>query len=146
MAILLCDECVYTFNMYRSFAFSSGGACHFQGFGEWKVRADDNGSLAIQQDLFGTLKDFGTFNLSPVDTASLWELIADAAFEQRASSTGPGIPDDCMMGFALSAQETPLHSIQLWASEAFADNSIKRLIEKIENLIEKCTGQKPVLR
>ncbi|HVN16810.1 MAG TPA: hypothetical protein VMT73_13790 [Anaerolineales bacterium] len=129
--------------MNRSFAFTSGGA-HRLGTGEWKIRADENGSLAIQHDLYGSVRDFGTFDLSPDESASLWNLIAGAAFEKRVSTSRPGIPDESMLGFALFAQAT-LHSVQLWASEALEDLSIKRLVEEIGKLIEKYTGRKPVL-
>lgn len=130
--------------MNRSFAFTSGSA-QTLGPGEWKVRADDEGRLAIEFDSFGSIKDFGTFDLLPDESDSLWDLIAGAAFEQRASSFRPGTSDEPMLGFALFAQTT-LHSVQLWANEALADHSIKRLVDEIERLIEKYTGRRPVLK
>jgi hypothetical protein len=131
--------------MNQYFAFSSGGAYDFQGFGEWKLRADDSGHLTVDHDLFGAVTSFGTFQLLPDESASLWDLIAGAAFDRRDSSRGPGVPDETMLGFALSAQET-LNSVQLWASDAFADLTITKLIHEIERLIEKYTGRKPTLR
>ncbi len=130
--------------MNRSFAFTSGGAQHL-GIGEWKVRADEDGRLAIELDSFGSAKDFGTFDLLPAESASLWDLIAGAALEERVSSSRPGVPDEAMLGFALFAQAT-LHSVQLWANEALADHSIKRLVEELEKLIEKYTGRRPMLK
>ena len=132
------------FCMNQFFAFSSGGAYNFQGSGEWKVRADDSGNLTVDHDLFGAVTSFGPYQLLPDESASLWDLIAGAAFDQRNSSRGPGIPDETMLGFALSAQETLL-SVQLWASDASADLTITRLINKLTALIEKYTGKKPTL-
>jgi len=132
------------FRMDQFFAFSSGGAYDFQGFGEWKVRADDSGHLTVDHDLFGAVSSFGPFQLLPDESASLWDLIVGAAFDQRLSSRGPGIPDETMLGFALSAQE--MHSVQLWASDAFVDLSVTELINEIGKLIEKYTGKKPTLR
>ena len=119
--------------MNQFFAFSSGGAYHFHGFGEWKVRADNSGHLTVEHDVFGVVTSFGPFQLSMDESASLWDLITDAAFDERSSSQGPGIPDETMLGFALSARE--MHSVQLWASDAFVDLSITELVNEIGKLI-----------
>ncbi|MBI5297467.1 MAG: hypothetical protein HY869_18465 [Chloroflexi bacterium] len=131
--------------MIRYFAFSSGGAYHFHGFGEWKLHADENGHLMVEHDVLGSVTKFGPFQLSVDETDLLWGLISGAAFEQRPSSPGPGIPDEAMLGFALSARET-LHSVQLWNSDAFGDKAIVQLLNEIVSLIERYTGRKPVLR
>jgi hypothetical protein len=131
--------------MNRFFAFSSGGAYHFHGFGEWKMRADDTGHLMVEHDVLGSVTKFGPFQLSADESDLLWGLISGAAFEQRPSSPGPGMPDETMLGFALSARET-LHSVQLWTSDAFGDTAITQLLNEIGSLIEKYTGRKPVLR
>jgi hypothetical protein len=131
--------------MNQYFAFSSGGAYHFHGSGEWKVRADDGGHLTVEHDVFGVVTNFGPFQLSEDESAALWDLIMEAAFEKRPSSAGPGVPDETMLGFALAAQET-LHSVQLWASDAFKDVTIIKLLNKMGELIEKYTGKRPTLR
>jgi hypothetical protein len=95
--------------------------------------------------VLGAVTDFGSFLLSPSETALLWDLIAAATLEQRTPSRRAVLPQEAMLAFALSAQET-LHSVQLWANEAFADETIARLIGDVEKLIEKYTGKKPVLR
>jgi hypothetical protein len=91
------------------------------------------------------MTDFGSFFLSPSETASLWDLITAAAFDQRTPSRGAAGPQEAMLAFALTAQET-LHSVQLWANEAFEDETLARLIGDVERLIEKYTGKHPVLR
>jgi hypothetical protein len=131
--------------MNRSFAFSSATAHDSDGFGEWRILAEESGRLSIEHNVLGAMTDFGSFSLSPSETASLWDLITAAAFEQRIPSRRAAGPQEAMLAFALSAQET-LHSVQLWANEAFADESIARLIDDVELLIEKYTGKKPGLR
>ncbi|HEY2980652.1 MAG TPA: hypothetical protein VGJ22_05690 [Anaerolineales bacterium] len=131
--------------MDRLFAFSSASAHDSDGFGEWRVRAEESGRLSIEHNLLGAVTDFGSFRLSPSENASLWDLIADAALEARGAAHRAAVPHEAMLAFALSAQET-LHSVQLWATEAFADEPIARLIENMGNLIEKYTGTTPVLR
>jgi hypothetical protein len=130
--------------MNKYFAFSSGGAYHFQGGGEWKVRADDDGHLSVEHDIFGAVTRFGPFQLSEDESAALWDLIAGAAFEQRTSPPGPGMPEESLLGFALSAQESLLN-VQLWTSEALQDDPILKLLDEISALIEKYTGKKPEL-
>jgi len=129
----------------RLFAFSSASAHDSDGFGEWRVRAEESGRFSIEHNVPGAVTDFGSFHLSPSETASLWDLITAAAFEQRSVSHRAAVPHEAMLAFALSAQER-LHSVQLWATEAGADESIARLIESVGGLIEKYTGTKPVLR
>lgn len=131
--------------MNRSFAFSSAAVRDDDGFGEWRLRAEESGLISIEHNVLGAVTDLGSFLLSPTETASLWDLIAAAAFEQRTPARGALFPQEALLAFALSAQET-LHSVQLWANEAFADETIVRLIEDVEELIEKYTGKKPVLR
>jgi hypothetical protein len=129
----------------RSFAFSSATADASDGFGEWRVRAEENGQLSIEHNVPGTVTDFGSFLLSPSETASLWDRITAAAFEGRLASRRAAIPQEALLAFALSAQGT-LHSVQLWANEAFADESIAHLIDDVAQLIEKYTGKRPALR
>ena len=129
----------------RSFAFSSATAHDSDGFGEWRVRAEENGRLSIEHHVLGGVTDFGSFLLSASESASLWDLITAAAFEGRTPSHRAAVPQEAMLAFALSAHET-LHSFQLWADEALSDESILRLINAVEMLIEKYTEKKPVLR
>jgi hypothetical protein len=131
--------------MNRLFAFSSASADDSDGFGEWRVRAEESGKLSIEHNVLGAVTDFGSFHLSQAETASLWRLIGAAAFEQRSASRRATAPHEAMLAFALSAHET-LHSVQLWANEAFADESIARLIDGMGDLIEKYTGRRPVLK
>lgn len=132
--------------MNRLFAFSSATPHDADGFGEWRLRAEESGRLSIEHNVLGAVTDFGSFSLSPAENASLWDRITAAAFEQRfASHRAAAGPHEAMLAFALSAQET-LHSVQLWANEALADETIARLIEDVEQLIEKYTGVKPVLK
>jgi hypothetical protein len=131
--------------MNRHFAFSSGGAYHFQGNGEWKVRADEDGHLSVEYNVFGVVTRFGPFQLAQDDAALLWDLIAGAAFEQRDSPPGPGMPEESLLGFALSGQSS-LFNVQLWASETREDAPILNLLGELDRLIEKYTGRKPALR
>lgn len=131
--------------MNRHFAFSSGGAYHFQGRGEWKVRADEDGHLSVEHDVFGAVTRFGPFQLAQADADSLWDLIAGAAFEQRTSPPGPGMPEESLLGFALSGQSSLLN-VQLWTSETREDIPISSLLDELDRLIEKYTGRKPTLR
>jgi hypothetical protein len=131
--------------MERYFAFSSGGARHFLGLGDWKIRADALGNFTVEHNLMGGLTNFGPFRLSPAEARSLWERIAAAELERRRGTSGRGTPDEAVLAFVLFAEEG-LHSVQLWASEAFSDSSIQPLVNEIGSLIEKYTGRKPVLR
>ena len=131
--------------MERYFAFSSGGAYHFQGRGDWKIRVDERGTLTVEHNVFGAVTGYGPYQLLPAESRSLWECIEAAGFDRRSSSRRRGNPDEALLAFALFSGEK-LHSAQLWAGEAFDDHSITSLINWITELIGKYTGKEPVLR
>lgn len=99
----------------------------------------------VEHNVLGAVTKFGPFQLSAGESDHLWDKISGAAFDQRPSSPGPGMPDEAMLGFALSVRAA-LYNVQLWTSDAFRDTSIVQLVNEIADLIEKYTGQKPVMR
>jgi hypothetical protein len=131
--------------MERYFAFSSGGAQHDQGFGDWRIHTDANGNLTIEYNLLGGVTRFGPFRLSAREAQSLWDLIAGAGFDRRMTQSSRGKPDEAVLAFVLFAGKG-LHSVQLWSSEALQDASVRPLINEISTLIEKYTGRKALLR
>ncbi len=131
--------------MERYFAFTSAGAYHVQSLGDWNLRADADGTLAIEHSLFGSVKRFGPFRLHRVEAVSLWERIGAADLTRRRISSRRGSPEEALLGFALFS-ETRLHNLQLWAGEAYEDPAIHPLLEQITGLTGKYAGKTPVLR
>ena len=62
----------------QMFEFSSGGAHHPQGFGEWRVRLDAAGVFSIAHNVRDEVKDYGAFTLTEGENSELWELIRAA--------------------------------------------------------------------
>jgi hypothetical protein len=127
------------------FEFSSGGAHHPGGFGEWRVRLDAAGIFSITHNVRGEVKDYGAFTLTERENSGLWELIQDTHIESLESSQRPGVPDEIQYTFALR-DETQVHSVKIWVNDARENDEIVALVDRIATLIEARTGQKPVLR
>lgn len=129
----------------RGFEFSSGGAHHPQGFGEWRVRLDAAGVFSITHKARDEIKDYGAFTLTERESSELWELVQAADIEGLESSQRPGVPDEVKYTFALG-DETRAHLVEVWINDALQNDEIVALVDRIATLIEAYTGQTPVLR
>ena len=126
------------------FEFSSGGAYHIEGFGEWQIKLDAAGAFTIAHNVRGEVKDYGTFSLTESEKSELWELVRAADIESIESSQRPGVPDEVQYTFVLS-DETRSHIVKLWVNDARKNSGIVALVDRIGVLIEKYAKQKPVL-
>lgn len=129
----------------RVFEFSSGGAHHPQGFGEWRVSLDATGAFSITHNIRDEVKDYGTFTLTERENTELWELVQAANIEGLESSQRPGVPDEVKYTFALR-DGTQAHSVEIWINDARENDKIIALVDHIATLIEAYTGQKPILK
>jgi hypothetical protein len=126
------------------FSFSSGNAFHFEGFGEWKFELDAFGILSITQNVRGIVKDYGNFRLTEEEKLKLWNLVLAINIEKMNSSTRKGNPDETQYTFLLTYKEQ-VHTLQMWSNDANKNNNIVTVVNRIATLIEKYTGDKPVL-
>jgi hypothetical protein len=129
----------------RAFEFSSGGAHHPGGFGEWRVRLDAAGAFSITHSVRDEMKDYGTFTLTDRENSELWELIQIADIRNIASSQRPGVPDEVRYTFVLR-DEIQAHSVEIWVSDARKNDKIVALVDRMATLIEAYTKQQPVLQ
>ena len=129
----------------RGFEFSSGGAHHPQGFGEWRVRLDAAGVFSITHNVRDEVKDCGAFTLTERENSELWELVRAANIESLESSQRLGVPDEVKYIFVLR-DETQAHSVGIWVNDARRNDEIVALVDRIATLIEVYTKQKPVLQ
>lgn len=102
------------------------------------MRADEDGHLSVEHDVFGAVTCFGPFQLAQAD-ATLWDLIAGG----RLSSSGllrpgQGMPEESLLGFALSGQSSLLN-VQLWTSETREDIPISSLLDELDRFDRKNT-------
>jgi hypothetical protein len=127
------------------FEFSSGGAHHPQGFGEWRVSLDAAGVFSITHNVRDEIEDYGAFTLTERENSESWGLVRAADIESLESSQRPGVPDEIKYTFALR-DETQAHSVEIWINDARENDEIVALVDRIATLIEVYTGQKPILR
>jgi hypothetical protein len=129
----------------RVFEFSSGGAYHFAGFGEWQVRLDGEGVFSVEHNVRGEINDYGSFELTKGERAELWGLIDVADVGGLESSQRAGVPDEVQYTFALR-ERGRVHEMRIWANDARENEGLMTLIDEIGGIIEKYTGESVVLR
>lgn len=129
----------------RVFEFSSGGADHIQGLGEWQVTLAAGGAFSIAHNLRGEVEEYGAFELTERENSDLWDLIEAAGIEDLESSERPGVPDEVQYTLVLR-DGTGLHEAKIWINDARENDDITALVEGIAVLIEAYVHQKPVLR
>jgi len=128
----------------RTFYFSSGGAYHFEGYGEWIITLDSNGSFTVKHNVNDEITDYGSFTLSDEENTALWNLVDAANIHGMKSSERPGLPDEAQYTFALT-ENGSRHEVQVWIGEAREIETFVQLVTQIGALIEAYTGQSPVL-
>ena len=127
----------------QAFEFSSGGAYHVDGYGEWTVVVDTNGALSVTHNVKGEVVDYGSFLLEGQENSDLWKLIRAIEMESMESSDRLGVPDEVQYGFVL-LESGLTHSASLWADDARESEGVVALVERLAVLIEKLTGETPV--
>ena len=59
------------------FGFSSGGADHLSGYGEWQIVLDREGLFGIVHKSGEDVRDLGGFPLTEAEAAEIWSLVQD---------------------------------------------------------------------
>lgn len=126
------------------FEFSSGGAYHISGIGEWILKVDSAGKLSIKHNVKGKVQDFGTFNLSSDENKKLWNLIDSLKVENMQTSTRPGVPDEVQYTFSLKSKSAS-HSARIWINDLREKNEIQQFIGYVKTLIKKFTDKDAML-
>jgi hypothetical protein len=132
-------------HLQESFEFSSGGAYHISGFGEWQIALQKDGKLSIIHNLAGKITDYGSFQLPDEENRELWQLITALDLPNLESSQRPGNPDEVSYTFVLSDQSGE-HLVEIWVNEALEDDRIVALVDAIASMIEATTKQIPVIK
>ena len=126
------------------FEYSSGGASHPEGFGEWRVRLTSGGLFTVTHVLGERATVLGTFFLTKAETDRLWQLITDAGIGSEESSTRAGVPDEVKHAFTLRGKDAD-KSVSVWANDLDKHESLAAVRDEIKQLIKAYTGKKPVL-
>jgi hypothetical protein len=129
----------------QCFEFSSGGAYHIQGYGEWQVKVDSSGGLSVAHDVQGNVTDYGSFSLTKQETAEVWQLIRAVHLEELSSSQRAGVPDEVQYHFKLNDGKS-VHGVKIWVNDARQNEQIVALVDQIGRLIQTYTGETPVLK
>lgn len=127
------------------FEFRSGGACHISGLGEWTVTLESEGDFHISHDVGGEMKDYGSYILTNEEKSKLWELVHDFDGAKVKSSIRMGVADEVMYIFIVN-EKGLTRAANIWIDDAREIDEITKLVDYIGVLIEKYTGEVPVLR
>lgn len=127
----------------QAFEFSSGGAYHVEGYGEWAVTVDTQGIFSVTHNVRGEVVDYGSSLLAGQENSDLWKLIRAIEIESMESSDRLGVPEEVQYSFVLRDNGLT-HPVSLWADDARESEGVVALVEQLGVLIEKDTGEKPV--
>ncbi len=133
----------------EKFFFSSGGAYHPSGYGEWQVIIDNSGGIEIAHVVGEKKKEYGKFKLSQTETKEVWNLIEKANVRGLMESQRAGLPDEVAYTFKFTKTEivnlTDVPGFVIWVNDAKKDQNIITLINHLGRLIEKFTKETPIL-
>ena len=129
---------------HQTFEFFSGGAYHVEGYGEWTVKVGTEGAFSVTHNIRGEVTDYGAFILAEQENLELWKLIRAIHIEDIEPSDRPGRPDEVRYSFLLR-DNGQTHSVSMWVDDAREEEGIAVLVERLATLIEKVTGEAPVL-
>jgi hypothetical protein len=127
------------------FTFSSGGAHHPEGHGEWLFTLNDGPWVEITHRVGEDVTEYGDFKIDSEDYIALWRLIDAVDVLALEPSTRPGIPDEPTFTFNLERGDGS-HVVDLWSGDARENPDIVALVDAIGVTIESCTGVTPVGR
>lgn len=128
------------------FEFSSDGAYHFVGYGKWQIKVDSEGNLSISHNVRGEVKEYRTFPLTEPENSELWQLIRGMRLEKMSPPQRAGIPDETQYSFRLEDENGRLQSVEIWINDTRQNDKIVALVDHVGVLIEKYTGETPVLK
>jgi hypothetical protein len=125
--------------------FVSGGRYHPSGYGEWRVRLCGDGSIIADHIVGDTTESTNVFVPTRDETNRLFSLFCAVDIKHMKSSERPGVPDEVSYSFALK-DGSGSYSRSVWINDAREDPAIRNLVAYVEQLVEKYTGKKPVMR
>ncbi|MFP4498924.1 MAG: hypothetical protein ACLFQV_12000 [Vulcanimicrobiota bacterium] len=129
----------------RVFKFSSGGANHPQGYGEWICELKGHKNLTIRHITSNNVEDFGDFTITCEENHNLWNLVDRIDLYNLKSSQGPGKPDEVEYTFNLEKDGVKYES-HIWLGEARENTGVMEVVAMVKTLIEKYMGEKPILK
>jgi hypothetical protein len=125
--------------------FTSGGAWHPGGYGAWTVKVAGSGAMSVRHQVGETVTDKGEFRLTDEEMGRISALVAALDVAHLESSTRPGLPDEVRYDFAVK-DDTGVYVRWLWIGDARESEAVMNLVDYLSALIEKYTGERPVMR
>jgi hypothetical protein len=144
-AIVLLSTALVGAALGRTFEYSSGGAYHFEGYGEWLVIVDDDGDMTITHNTYDDeIVDYGPYDLTAAEVAGLWEAVDAIDLEDIYFEPRPGVPDEVSCRFEVKGEGEDV-VLATWINDIREHKGLADIINYCGALIQKYTGVKPVL-
>lgn len=126
------------------FEFESGGAYHISGFGEWIVTLTSPTKFSIEKKLRDKTTSHGMVTLTEDEKTKLWGLIDSTDIVNLKPPHRDASPDEVILTFRVD-DNVGTHIREVLVGDAREREAVVSLIKYIGILIEKYTGEKPVL-
>lgn len=125
--------------------FNSGGRYHPSGYGQWRVRLCPDGSVVADHEVGDRAESSDVFVLTALESRTLFSLFCAVDIKRMKSPDRPGLPDEVLYSFALK-DGSGSYAASIWINDARENRAIVELVAYLEQLIEKYTGKRPVMR
>lgn len=129
----------------RLFEFSSGGARHPSGHGEWVIKLEFDGKMSVSHKVGSRKKNYDPFKLTEEENEKIWKTVDSINVKKLKSSTRPGVPDEVQYTFTLSDGDWK-YKKSIWINDARENKEIMTLVDSFTGLIEKYLDRKPVMK
>ena len=127
---------------YGQFTFSSGGAHHISGFGEWSVRIDSDRSFHVTHNVRGKIREWGPCELSAAQASKIWKLVDELGIKELPSSSRSPVPDEGEYTFGAVLADKASYSARLLWNDAHKIPGAINLRDCLYSAIQEHTGEK----
>jgi hypothetical protein len=129
---------------FRAFEFSSGGAYHPEGFGEWRVRVTRDGTLEIVHQLKEEVRGWEPRRLEPPELTELFRLVERVREVVERTGERPIAPGESTYTLTLE-DNGRRETIRVPRESADRLEGVAEFVDGIRELIVAQTGEVPVL-
>ena len=129
----------------RAFEFSSGGAYHLGGHGEWVFAVNDAGEMTIAHNVCDEdVSKYGPYELTSSQVGALWDRVDAAALADVDFPVRPGVPDEVRYRFEVRGEGEDV-VLEVWVNDAREHAGLVALVNCCGALIHSYAGIEPVL-
>lgn len=128
----------------RTLKFTSS-ANRAEGFVEWKIDLITGGKLIVMHKIGNQTLPSKTYDMTADEDTAVWVLI-DEVFKNKINTLEAMLTPDEMRYMFVLIYPKAVGVVNLWAHDAVKNPDVTALIDQLESVVEKYTGERPDLK